>query len=1037
MNDWENPRLTNRNRLPARAYTFPYPDAASALTFERGASPWFMLLNGEWKFNYAETAEEAPTSFFEEDFDVNTWDTISVPSSWQMHGYGAPHYTNVQFPFPVDPPRVPTENPTGSYRRDFFIPETWDGREIFLRFEGVDSAFEVWVNGEFVGMSKGSRIPAEFDITGQIRRGPNFIAVRVHKWSDGSYCECQDMWWLSGIFRDVYLLAAPNAHVWDTSVSTEFDGDYNNAVLKLKSDFLSYGPAVKNYKLEAVLLDADSQKIAGADSAVSIDANGESVIELEIPVKSPHKWSAETPYLYNLLVTLIDETGSAIEVTPIKVGFRQVEIKGDVFYVNGVPIKVKGVNRHEHHPDLGRAIPLEVMRKDILIMKRHNVNAVRTSHYPDDPRWYDLCDYYGIYLIDECDLETHGFCYIKDWHGNPPFEPDWEGACVDRMVRMVERDKNHPSIIMWSLGNEANLGENHKSMAKAAREIDPTRPIHYEGDYHLQVADVYSRMYPSVDMVIAIGKGEYNIEDAHRDYKEMPFVMCEYAHAMGNGPGNLLEYWDVIYSYPRLMGGFIWEWIDHGIRKRTPDGREYFGYGGDFGDFPNDINFVCDGLIFPDRVPSPGLVEYKKIIEPVMVEAIDLKSGKFKLINRYDFRSLDSLNLAWSIAADGRVLQSGTAPVPAIKAHETGELTISYKLPAPAPATDYYLTLSFSLSSDETWAERGFEVAWAQFKLDVKAPAPRVISADQMPPVSIEECDNMICVTGADFELAFDRIHAMIAEWNSNGQWLINSGPKLDFWRATTDNDRGGRNIANQWRSAGLHWLQHRVDAVEVEKLTNAARIKAEVRIAPPVHGRAFNCEYTYTIYGSGDVLIDVHGVPEGEWPGELPRIGLQMALPLALDQVTWFGRGPGESYIDTKQAGKFGLYRKTVDELYTPYVFPQENGNRTDVSWVALTNPRGMGMLAVGQPAINFSALRFTPMDLENARHTSELTPRDEVILHLDYAQNGIGSNSCGPAPLQQYILQTEEFRFSVRLKPFSIDSITPAEAAKVKPGN
>lgn len=1032
MNDWENPGIVHKNRLPGRSYMFPYPDESAALTFERGASPWFKLLNGEWKFNYAEAPALAPRDFFEESYDVSAWDDIPVPSCWQMHGYGHPHYTNVIYPIPVDPPHVPTENPTGSYRRNFYIPEDWNGKRIYLRFEGVDSAFYVWVNGKEVGFSKGSRIPAEFDITGFVRTGENSISVRVYQWSDGTYCEDQDMWWLSGIFRDVYLVAVPDAHIWDACVRTEFDDTYENADLVLKTVVKITDKATGDgLNLHAVLLDYQGEVVS--EQCLEVPGKcDEAVLESRTGIKQPMKWSAEAPYLYTLLLTLKNGKGEIIEVTPLKVGFRQVEIKGDVFHVNGVPIKIKGVNRHEHHPDLGRAVPIDTMIKDILLMKRHNINAVRTSHYCDDPRWYDLCDYYGIYLIDECDLETHGFGILKDWKGNPANDPAWEAATVDRMERMIARDKNHASIIIWSLGNESNLGCNHKAMAKRARELDSTRPIHYEGDYHIEVVDMYSRMYLHIDDVIKIGKGEFEIKDVVGDYKGMPFVQCEYAHAMGNGPGGLKEYWEAYYTYPRLMGGFIWEWVDHGIRKHTEDGREYFGYGGDFNDFPNDGNFVCDGLIFPDRMPSPGLIEYKKVLEPVHVEAVDLKTGKFKLTNRWDFRSLDCLNLAWSVSADGKMIQSGKLLMPGVKAHESGEITIPYVLPKAAPATKYYLLVSFSLASNETWANSGFELAWAQFELPVETLG-NTMDRRIITPVTVVEADNLIHITGVDFELSFDRIHAVITDWKSNGRRLLNKGPRLNFWRATTDNDRGWK-YAQKWRDAGLHGLQHRTDSVEVEKLgSTAVQVRVKTRIAPPVLDKAFVCDYTYTIYGNGDVLIDVHGVPTGEWPETLPRIGLQMTIPKALDKVSWFGRGPGESYIDTKQAGRFGLYSMNVDELYTPYIFPQENGNRSDVSWVTLADPRGSGLMAVGRPTINFSAHRFTTMDLENARHTVDLVPRDEITFNLDYRHDGIGSASCGPRPWEQYLLKPEEFSFSVLLRPFSVDAMSAAEAARL----
>jgi beta-galactosidase/evolved beta-galactosidase subunit alpha len=993
MNDWENPQLVHRNRLPARAYTFPYPDEVAALA---GRTPWVQSLNGTWKFHYAATPAEAPAV----DANATGWNDLPVPSHWQMHGFGRPHYTNYNYPFPVDPPRVPTENPTGSYRRQFTVPADWRGRRILLRFEGVDSAFHVWVNGREVGFSKGSRLPAEFDVTKHVHVGkPNTIAVRVYQWSDGTYLEDQDMWWLSGIFRDVLLIALPAAHIWDIVTQTNDD----SVAVRVQAN---------GGRVEARLLDADGREVARGSGK-----------KMKLPVQSPRKWSAEDPYLYTLFVTLKDTTGHVAQVTPGRVGFRKVEINAGVFLINGVPVKLKGVNRHEFHTEHGRAVPVAAMIEDIQLMKRHNINCVRTSHYPNDPRWYDLCDEYGLYVVDECDLETHGFNALQ-WRRNPPADPVWKAACVDRMVRMVQRDKNHPSVIMWSLGNEAHFGGNHAAMARQTRALDSSRPIQYEGDQHAEVTDVISRMYSHIDYLKKIGAGKEPIEEVSqygkvklttKSYTRKPFFLCEYAHAMGNGPGGLLEYWDTIYRYPRLMGGCIWEWCDHGIRQRTADGREYFAYGGDFGDQPNDGNLVCDGLVFPDRRPSPGLTEYGKIIEPVKVEMLNLKIGRFRLVNRYDFLSLDHLCLHWNVTAEGAVVQRGTVTMPSVPAHKSGTIHIPFVMPVGAA----YLNLSFTLAGDTAWAKRGHEVAWAQFALPTQ---PAAVRPPPVRPVSISENGNDLRLRGAKFELVFDRVRAVITNWRVQDRSMLQTGPRLNFWRAPTDNDSRGwaGNIASEWRKAGLHWLQHRVDQVVVHRLGNgAARITAQVRIAPPIHGRAFRCEYKYTVTGDGAVLIAVHGMPEGDWPEMLPRIGLQLTVPVEFHRFAWFGRGPGESYSDTKQANRFGWWQAGLDKLYTPYVFPQENGNRTDVRWVSLTNQRGTGFRAVGQPTLDFSAHRFTTADFEKAQHTYDLVPRNFITLNLDYRQNGIGSCSCGPRPWPQYWLKPEEFRFAVRLAP------------------
>jgi beta-galactosidase/evolved beta-galactosidase subunit alpha len=1049
MNPWEDIDNFGRNRLAPRANFIPYADQASARTGTRGASGRFQLLDGVWKFHYAAAPALAPADAALEACDTTGWTDIQVPLSWQMAGHGRPHYTNVQFPFPVDPPHVPNANPTGSYRRTFIVPEDWDGQQVHLRFEGVDSYFEVHVNGRAIGTGMGSRLPAEFDITPALHKGENVLAVRVVQWSAGSYCEDQDMWWLSGIFRDVYLLARPKVHLSDVVVHTDLDGKYRDATLRVRAALANAsGQAVKGAGVECLLFDDRGQPVLTADCSASatLRAHGAAELELSAPVKNPHKWTAETPYLYTLLLTLRDARGRVLEVVPQRIGFRSLEVKNAQILVNGRKIMFKGVNRHEHHPDLGRAVPIEAMRQDILLMKRHNVNAVRTSHYPDDPRWYDLCDQYGIYLIDECDLETHGFVMGggKDWPGNPTNDPRWRDACLDRMRRMVHRDRNHPSVLLWSLGNEANFGCNHKEMAKLARQLDPGRPIHYEGDYQIETADVYSRMYASHQDCEVIGQGKQTLpqpwagtELPAKRYAAVPFVQCEYAHAMGNGPGGLKEYWDVYYKYPRMHGGFIWEWIDHGIRRHTADGREYFAFGGDFGDVPNDSNFVIDGLVFPDRTPSPGLVEYKKVIEPVQTQAVDLAQGKLKLTNRYDFASLDHLSMNWSLTADGQSVRSGTVALPAIAAGASGEVQVPGAGLAGADGRDYWLNVSFTLAADTAWAPAGHEVAWAQFALPAAQEAAAVRGSGPVRPrPEVHDTPHALIVRTAEGELTLDKLTGVITSWKQHGLDLLTRGPRLNFWRAPTDNDGGDRGgLQQQWREVGLHQLQHRIDAVAWEKAGAAnIRVTVDARIAPPIWRRAIACRYTYTIRGTGEVIVTAEGKPVGEWTTTWPRIGLQLKLPKALDQVTWYGKGPGESYSDSRQAARVGLWRADVAGLLTPYVFPQENGNHVDTRWVLLANRRDMGLLAVGRPTIDFSAHWYDTLDLDKARHTYELIPRDEITLNLDYRQTGLGTASCGPGPLPQYELQPQEFCFRVCLRPLTLDGIDPMWASRAE---
>lgn len=1053
LNDWENHKILQRNRLPGRAYFLSYPDEESALTYERGLSPWFRLLNGRWKFRYSLSPQESPDDFLSERFDARGWDSIQVPGHWQLQGYGTPHYTDLAYPFPVDPPRVPTENPTGTYWREFHIPQEWKGRQVILRFEGVDSAYHVWVNGQETGYSQGSRLPSEFDITPFIGTGQNQVAVRVYQWSDGTYLEDQDMWYLSGIFRDVSLLARPMMHLRDFYVRTELDEAYRDAVLQVRLTLCNEGRIdVDGYRFRLSLL--DDQRSHACEPLLtnpfSVAAGSPFNVELELSVPSPRKWTAEEPYLYHLLIAVQNDAGETTEVIPCRIGFRKLELRDGNFLVNGVPIMLKGVNRHDHHPDYGRAVPFETMVQDVLMMKRHNINAVRTAHYPNDPRFYDLCDRYGLYVIDEADLECHGFQLVGDL-SRLSNDPEWEDAYIDRVQRMVERDKNHTSIIMWSLGNESGFGCNFEAMASWCREHEPTRLIHYEEDREAKVCDVFSTMYSSVEKMIGFGQLEN---------QEKPHILCEFAHAMGNGPGGLKEYFEAFENHKRLQGGFVWEWIDHGIRQYTEDGREYFAYGGDFGDYPNNGNFCIDGLVRPDRTPSPGLLEYKKIIEPIKATEVDWKDGAVTIANRYDFLSLDHLLLSWNVTADGSVLQSGSLFLPQVAPGESEMIKVPFSLPErPQPATDYWLNLSFALAADTSWAERGHEVAWAQFQMPTgasagveaaesslaksasqslvhdgdpneAAPVASPMASTSGLPLHVEENRQTLMVLGEDFALTFDKVRGVLCHSEYQGLQWLKRGPRLNFWRAPIDNDM---YVVEEWRKSYLDRLQHRVESVECERFGNSlVKVRATVTIAPPVFDWGFRCHYAYLIHGSGDVEVKVHGIPFGSTPKSLPRIGLQLEVSQELGHVSWYGRGPGESYVDSREAARIGVYHASVDELYTPYVYPQENGNRSEVKWVTLTDERGMGLFAGGLPQLDFSAHRYTTADLEQAKRTTDLAVRDFITLNLDYRQNGLGSNSCGPGQLPQHLLTPHEFRFRVRLKAYSKDTISPIVLGK-----
>jgi beta-galactosidase/beta-glucuronidase len=1061
LKDWQNPLVVGRNKEPGHATLMPFADEATAILGAREASPYFRLLNGTWRFRLTSNPAAAPEGFQMPGFDSAAWDAIEVPGNWQVQGYGQPMYTNVQYPFSIaDYPRVPEDdNPTGSYRTTFTVPDEWQGRRIFLVFDGVDSACHVWVNGEMVGYSEDSRLPAEFDITDVVRPGENVLAVRVYRWSTGSYLEDQDFWRLSGIFRDVYLWAAPAVHIRDIRVQADLHRAYRDGLLVVEASVRNYGrEQAATCTLTAKLLDAqghmaieqpleawrvlawqgsrrEQESIGGR---VQVEPGQEVTLEFQVPVRKPEPWSDEHPYLYTLLLTLRDAEGNLLEVVRSRAGFRSVEIRGGQIHVNGVPVVLKGVNRHEHDPDTGHAISVQSMIEDIWLMKQFNINAVRTSHYPNDPRWYDLCDEYGIYVVDEANIESHGL-----WD-RPTRDPGWTTAFMDRGIRMVERDKNHPSILVWSLGNESGYGPNHAALAGWVHAYDPTRPVHYEsattqhayqGPRTAPEIDIVSVMYPSVDKII---------EMAQAPGETRPLIMCEYAHAMGNSVGNLREYWDAIEAHKRLQGGFVWDWVDQGIRQHLPDGEAWFAYGGDFGDEPNDGAFCLNGLVFPDRQVQPELWELKKVAEPVGVEAVDLLAGELAVVNRYAFSDLHGLEASWALSADGRVLQSGRLPRLRTPAGGREGVAVPYTRPEVLiPGAEYWLTLSFRLAEDTAWADAGHEVAWAQFPMPFDVPPALVMRPVAMPPLKVHESAVSVSIADSEFELSFGKEVGSLLSFRYRGAELIERGPRLAVWRAPTDNDEGqpwSAQSAESWRQAGLDRLVHEVRRVDVTALSpRAVQIAVWSVASAPGCEEAFEVETVYTVAGAGDVLIDTVVVPRGDLPS-LPRVGLQMALPGRYNHFTWYGRGAHETYPDRKLGAQVGQYTGRVADQYVPYIVPQENGNKTDVRWAALTDELGLGLLVVAgrmddgeQQLLNVSALHYAPEDLTEARHTYDLRPREEIILSLDHVQSGLGGASCGPGTLEKYQVPPEPMAWRVRLRPFVERETAAAELARV----
>jgi beta-galactosidase len=1032
--EWENPKLTGQNNEAPHAIMIACPDARTARSIavvnnhERIKSPFYRSLNGNWRYHYSANVSERLPSFWRPEFDDRAWPSIEVPSNVEMSGYGIPIYVNIRYPWTwhgaePNPPFIPEKEPNNTvnaYRRTFTVPKDWSGRHIFLTFDGVNSFFFLWLNGQKVGFGKDSRTPVEFDITRYLGPGENLLAVENFRWSDGSYLEDQDMWRMSGIFRDVYLWAPPAQHLRDFEVKTDLDGRYENARLTIKTHLVNNGSANTELTVNAELFDPTGKPILSPSVKGSVAAGQESQLEITSPVTNPLKWTAETPSLYQLLLNLQDANGKTLEVIPVKVGFRKVEIHDGNLLVNGQRIWIKGVNRHEFDPDRGQAITLEGMEKDILMMKRFNINTMRCSHYPNQPAWYDLCDRYGLYLIDEANIESHGMGFGEKTLAR---NADWADAHMNRTVRMLERDKNHPAIIIWSLGNEAGDGPNFEADSKWIHQRDSSRPVHYEPAGRKPYTDIVCPMYPRPPEL-----GKYAAETRDR-----PFIMCEYEHAMGNGSGDFWSYWNQIYSKPFLQGGSIWDWVDQGLRqpaeplplahfkKVKPGTATFWAYGGDFGPkgTASDDNFCCNGLVSPDRQPHPGLFFVKHVYQYIHCQGPDLAARKIEVKNYFDFTNLKDIAASeWHLKADGKVVQAGKLAELDLLPHEAKEINIPVKAFEPAPGVEYFLEVSFSLKKDFLWAKAGHEIAWDEFKLPDSAPAPRLDLAAVMPPKATED-EHRITVSGKDFEANFDKGSGAFVSWKYRGSELITSPLRPNFWRAQTDNDRGRHELKSQgiWRTA-----HEGSQCTSCSLSTNGALHAVEVKSTQTLPKVNATWETTYVIYGTGDVLVRAHFQPGNTDLPKLVRVGMQMALPSGFEQINWCGPGPQESYVDRKDA-RIGQYRGTVaDQFYADYTEPGETGNKVDARWFSLVNRNGLGLLVVGQPLLSVNALHYGTEDLNAGKHAFELPRRDFVTLDLDLEQQGVGGDdSWGAWPHDAFLIPCQEYSYSFRLRPFS----------------
>lgn len=1006
MKTWENHQIDGINRMPARAHFLTFPSKEKALLNNNRYTHAFKNLNGVWKFMFLDAPEYSPEGFFNSDFDVTKMDDITVPGNWQLQGYGKMHYSDLWYNFPINPPYVPTENPTGIYKRTFFVEESYRDKKIIIRFCGVDSAYHLWINGKEVGYSKVARNESEFDITDLIRVGEeNDVTVRVYQWSDGTYLEDQDMWWESGIFRDVELIGVPKDGINDYKVIADLDDEYKNGIFKVEA-FLR---TTKEVNVTFELVDAGENTVF---TKTIVAKEGKACID-EVIADVNH-WTAETPYLYKLFMTVEDD-GQIVEVIPQNVGFRNIRLNGETFLVNGVAIKFKGVNRHDYSPQNGRVVSREEIEKDIILMKQFNINAIRTSHYPNSYYLYDLCDEYGMYLIAETDLECHGFELTGDYKWITD-DSSWELAYVSRMTRMIERDKNHPAIIFWSLGNESAFGCNFRKMTDVAHEMDPTRLVHYEGDFDVESADVYSTMYTWIENP----KKPYLMKDIIEKSKK-PHIHCEYCHAMGNGPGNLKDYQDLVYAHDKLQGGFVWEWFDHGIESFTESGEKYYRYGGDFGDDPSNKDFCIDGLIMPDRTPSPGLYEYKKVIEPITTTAVDIQKGIINLLSRYDFANLDRFNLVYKVMEDDVILQTGFMAVPSIEARANKDITLPYDLSAikVKPGAHYYVNISYQLREDTSYASSGHELATAQFELPLYKEGI-VVRPEGI--LNVEKEHTTLHVKGANFSLDFNLVNGNLMNIVRDGMQVLSKGPRLTLWRAPISNDM---EIIDKLKKVYFLHLEHEVVMnIDYHMEDNILKVEVDTINSTTNSAWHFKTKYVYTVCPSGDILIDVEGTPSGRVdlaPDMLPRIGVSMHLDKSMEHVRYFGMGPGENYADSKEAAQMGLYANTVDGLFTNYVIPQENGNHMGCKWVSMTNDRGMGLLASTEGDFNFSASWYEDKDLDDAKHTCDLVKRDYIVFNVDYKQNALGTNSCGQWQLDKYRAKFEDFKLSFRLTPFN----------------
>ncbi len=1008
----ENPEVIAINKLPPRATFFPYNSSELAIAGDVSKAENYLLLNGIWKFNWVKSPELRPVDFYKNDFSTSDWKNIKVPANWEVEGFGIPIYTNIEYPFSPknpNPPDIPDGyNPVGSYKRNFDLPADWKGKEIFIHFGAVKSAFYIWINGKKVGYSQGSKLPAEFNLTNFVQTGKNTIALEVYRWSDGSYLECQDFWRISGIERNVYLYSRPKLQIFDYFVKAGLTDNYTDGIFNLDVSLENVFTKTKTANI-SIEITKNGSEVFTSEKPVQLEAGKKATLSFNTTIPKVKTWSAEIPELYQLHISLKSKDGEIIEAVSQKIGFRSSEIKNGQYMINGKAILFKGVNRHEHDAVTGHVISKEDMLRDIKIFKEYNINAVRTSHYPNDPYWYELCDEYGIYVIDEANIESHGMGYIKG--RTLAGKKKWRKAHLDRTERMVARDKNHPSIVIWSLGNEAGNGSNFQSTYKLAKKMDDTRPVQYERAGKKKNTDLFVPMYATPSSV-----------ERYAQNKKMTksLIQCEYAHAMGNSIGGFKEYWDLFEKYDKLQGGFIWDYVDQGL-KTTKNGKEIFAYGGDFGpnDVPSSNNFLNNGLVQPDRKPNPHIYEVKHIYQNIKFYESDISKYKISIKNWYFFRDLSNYKLNWEIIANGKIVENGTLSDINVKAQQSKTFTLIYKLEFK-PGVEYFLNVKALLKNNEALLKAGFEIAYEQFQLSTAEVVPPSKSVKE---ISFKEKENSIEVIGENFSINFDKSKGLLSTFTYKNKLLIKNGPQVNFWRAPVDNDYGAKTQKKykEWKYAG-----------KTEKVSTSVKQISKSLILVTFSKQIFGGDAVYNqifiINGNAALNVTndfkaIKGVHKN-----LFKFGNELILPESYKTIEWYGKGPFESYVDRQHAAKVGLYKGNISEQYFPYIRPQETGNKIDVRWAKITTNKGAGLKIYGTKLLHVSALNFSREDLDSGdkktqKHAGELSPRKEVFVNIDGFQQGLGSiNSWGAKPLKPYMLPYKSYKYSYWIVPITI---------------